>query len=111
MNKEEKLKLKNIHINTISRQVRRRRKKINLTKKEFDLLEFLARNKNIVINRLTLLEYVWNYKVGVETNTLEVHMAGLRQKLEKGQRYKLIQTIHGVGYKLCDRDQRRRRLI
>ncbi|MBU1954196.1 winged helix-turn-helix domain-containing protein, partial [Patescibacteria group bacterium] len=63
MNKEAKIKLKNIHINTISRQVRRSRKKVNLTKKEFDLLEFLARNKNRVLNRLTILEYVWNYKV------------------------------------------------
>ncbi len=76
--------------------------KINLRKKEYQLLEFLALNKNRVVNRLTILEYVWNYEVEIETNTLEVHMAGLRRKIEKfcAPDQARIETIYGMGYRL-----------
>ena len=90
------LRLGNLTIDTTNQLVRRQNKKINLRKKEFELLEFLARNKERVLNRLTILEYVWNYSAQVNTNTLEVHIAGLRKKIGK----KLILTIPGLGYKL-----------
>jgi DNA-binding response OmpR family regulator len=71
---------------------------IPLSRKEYDLLEFFARNQGRVINRLTILEYVWNYNAQIATNTLEVHMAALRRKLDDKYTKKLIHTIHGVGY-------------
>jgi DNA-binding response OmpR family regulator len=75
---------------------------IRLRKKEYQLLEFLARNKNKVLNRHTLLEYVWNYNVMAMTNTLEVHISSLRRKMDLGYPTKILQTVHGLGYKLCD---------
>jgi len=71
---------------------------ISLRKKEYDLLEFFTRNQGRVINRLTILEYVWNYNAQIATNTLEVHMAGLRRKLDGNYSKKLLHTIHGIGY-------------
>lgn len=92
----------NIFIYPESREVYHAGKRITLRRKEYELLEFLARNKNKALNRFTLLEYVWNYNNGVDTNTLEVHVASLRRKLKHGLNTDLIQTVHGLGYKLCD---------
>lgn len=102
MNMVRKLTFGGLSINTETQEVYRNGKKVKLRKKEYELLEFLARNKDRVINRLTILEYVWNYDVSVDTNTLEVHMVALRRKIDGGQTHKLLQTIHGRGYKLCD---------
>lgn len=94
------LTLGEIIINLEIRAAYHKFKKIPLRKKEFELLEFLARNKEKVINRLTILEYVWNYNTSVETNTLEVHMAALRKKLKKYSAHNFIKTVHGLGYML-----------
>ena len=72
--------------------------KINLRRKEYDLLEFLVRNRERILSRLTILEYVWNYNAQIVTNTLEVHMSALRQKIDKGFNKKLLHTFHGLGY-------------
>lgn len=76
--------------------------KIPLRKKEYALLEFLARNRERLINRLTILEYVWNYGTHTATNTLETHMSGLRRKIDGGYDKKLIHTFHGMGYMLSE---------
>jgi DNA-binding response OmpR family regulator len=83
-------------------QVKRDGRTIQLRKKEYQLLEFLAKNRNKVINRTTLLEYVWNYSVHAMTNTLEVHISNLRRKIDGDYPAKMLQTIYGLGYKLCD---------
>jgi|WetSurMetagenome_2_1015567.scaffolds.fasta_scaffold73599_3 DNA-binding response OmpR family regulator len=75
-----------------------RGKPITLRKKEYDLLEFLTRNPGRILNRLSILEYVWNYNAQIATNTLEVHIAALRRKIEGKQNGKMIKTIHGIGY-------------
>ena len=82
-------------------QAERNGKRVKLRKKEFQLLEFLSKNKNKILNRNTLLEYVWNYNVQSKTNTLEVHISTLRQKIDDYPA-KILQTIHGLGYKFCD---------
>lgn len=102
MNMVKTLTFGGLSINTELQEVHRNGKRVQLRKKEYELLEFLARNKDRVINRLTILEYVWNYDVSVDTNTLEVHMVALRRKIDRGQAHKLLQTVHGRGYKLCD---------
>ena len=84
-----------------ARRVVRDGKPILLRRKEYQLLEFLARNKNTVVNRHTLLEYVWNYNVQSVTNTLDVHISNLRRKIAD-ESSQLIQTIYGAGYMLCD---------
>ncbi len=83
-------------------EVARDGKAIDLRKKEYQLLEFLAHNKNRVVNRHTLLEYIWDYETEAMTNTLDVHMSNLRKKLDRGYATKMLQTVHGTGYKLCD---------
>ncbi len=83
-------------------EVERNGKIIKLRKKEYQLLEFLGKNKNRVMNRNTLLEYVWNYNVQTMTNTLEVHISNLRRKIDGDYPSKMLQTIYGLGYKFCD---------
>lgn len=102
MMKKKQLYLSSLEIDPENQEVRRNGKPITLRRKEYELLEFLARNKGRVINRLTILEYVWNYSASAETNTLEVHMAALRKKIDRGHSLKLLRTVHGRGYKLCD---------
>lgn len=73
---------------------------VSLTHKEFELLEYLLENRNIVLTRDKLLDRIWGYTVGVETRTLDVHIRSLRQKL--GSCGDLIETVRGVGYCIGD---------
>ena len=71
---------------------------ILLTHKEFELLEYLLENKNIVLTRDRILDRIWGYSAEVETRTLDVHIRSLRQKL--GTKGDLIETVRGVGYRI-----------
>lgn len=74
---------------------------VELTKKEYALLEYLLRNKNQILSRLQILSHVWDQNVDTFTNTVDVHVASLRKKIENGK-YSFIKTLHGVGYMLKD---------
>jgi two-component system OmpR family response regulator len=75
--------------------------KLNLTPKEFDLLTFLARNKNLVFSRDQLLEKVWGYDYSGDTRTVDVHIRWLREKIEDNpDEPKRLITVRGVGYKV-----------
>jgi len=89
-----------LYLNSSTKEVKRAGKNINLRRKEFELLEFLIRNKNKVINRSTILEYVWDYNINTLSNTVDVHIKHLRSKIDKNFTKKLIRTVHGVGYKI-----------
>ena len=71
---------------------------VNLTHKEFELLEYLLENRNIVLTREKLLERIWGYTADIETRTLDVHIRSLRQKL--GNSGECIETVRGVGYRI-----------
>ncbi len=71
---------------------------VELTAKEFAMLEMLVRNKNIVMSRNTLLENIWGYDYAGETNVVDVYVRYLRQKLDQRFGVKLITTVRGVGY-------------
>ena len=73
-------------------------KQVVLTLKEFELLECLMRNQNIVLSRDRLLEEIWDYGFDGETRTVDVHIRTLRQKL--GDKGDLIETVRGVGYRI-----------
>jgi len=73
---------------------------IDLTKKEYDLLLYLAQNKNIVLPREKILQNVWDYEYTGETNTVDVHIRYLRSKIDDHFKTKLIYTVRGVGYVL-----------
>ncbi len=75
---------------------------LDLRRKEYELLEFMIRNKDRVLNKLTILEYVWHYNANTTSKTLEVHVAGLRKKLKECKKNCSIKTVHGFGYMLCD---------
>lgn len=77
---------------------------VNLTLKEFDLLERLMRNKNIVFTRYQLLEDIWGYDFDGETRTVDVHIRTLRQKL--GERGDIVETVRGVGYRVGEEHER-----
>lgn len=74
--------------------------KIQLRLKEFQLLIFLYNHRNKIVNKTSLLELIWNYDLYSSTNTLEVHISSLRKKLESCSTQKVIQTVHGAGYRL-----------
>ena len=75
---------------------------INLTKREFDLLQHLLENKGIVLKREMLLERIWGYDFSGETNAVDVYISYLRAKIEEPFGIKLINTIRGVGYVIKD---------
>ena len=77
---------------------------IELTRKEYSLLEYFLRNKNRILSRLKILTHVWDQNVDIFSNTVDVHVASLRKKIQiNGQDY--IKTIHGVGYMLKGSDK------
>ena len=76
---------------------------VELSAKEFKLLRYLIEHRGAALSRDELLNEVWGYDAAVTTRTVDVHVAGLRQKLEPNQRHpQFILTIHGVGYKFSD---------
>ncbi len=83
-----------------SKQVYRQDQPISLRKKEFYLLEYLMRNAGIVVTRDMLLDHVWDSAYEAATNTVDVHIKYLRDRIDRNYEYKMIQTVHGIGYKL-----------
>lgn len=98
INKIEELKVKDIVMDNKTHQVWRNGKEIELTKKEYDILEMLIRNKNIVLSREQLIENIWGYDYVGDTNVVDVFIRYLRSKIDEGFDEKLITTIRGVGY-------------
>ena len=89
-----------LSLNPLTRQVFRDGQEIQLTAKEFDLLELFMRHPNQVLTREMIYEHIWNYDFGGESNIIEVYVRYLRTKLEAGGKPRLIQTVRGVGYAL-----------
>jgi len=73
---------------------------IDLTAKEFALLEYLMRHPDQVLTRTVIAEHVWNYDFDNATNVIDVHVKNLRKKIDGGGAASLIQTVRGVGYKI-----------
>lgn len=94
------LAVADLTINLLTREVARGNRKIELTAREFELLEHLARSPGRVLTRPQICERVWNYDFDPGTNLVEVYVQRLRKKLEAGGEEKLIETIRGVGYRI-----------
>jgi len=92
------IKVKDIVMDNKTHQVLRADREIELTKKEYDLLEMMLLNKNIVLTREQLIEGVWGYEYVGDTNVVDVFIRYLRSKIDDGFEDKLITTIRGVGY-------------
>lgn len=92
------LELHGVKINVKKHEVTVEGAPVTLTLKEFELLERLMRNRNIVLTRDQLLEDIWGYDFDGETRTVDVHVRTLRQKL--GEKGTMIETVRGVGYRI-----------
>ena len=89
-----------LSLNPDTHEVSRGERSVELTQREFELLEYLMRNERIVVPRQRLLEEVWGYDPFANTNTIEVFISNLRRKLESDGEARLLHTIRGAGYVL-----------
>jgi DNA-binding response OmpR family regulator len=96
-----------LSVNGLTLDLRRRRadrggRTIELSPKEFSLLELLMRNQGRVLTRTQILDHIWGYDYAAESNLVDVYMAYLRRKVDHGGGQRLIRTVRGVGYALGD---------
>ncbi|HWT75996.1 MAG TPA: response regulator transcription factor [Mobilitalea sp.] len=94
------LEFADISINVLTREVIKQGDPIDLTKTEYDLLEYLLKNKELVLTRNQIMEHVWGYDFVGDDNILDVYIRYLRNKIDYPYETKLIHTVRGVGYTL-----------
>lgn len=97
---EEVLRVSDLKVNTGTREVSRGEREIDLTAREFELLEFMARNPRRVLSRELLLSRVWDQEYGLSTNVVDVYIGYLRKKVDAPGESRLIHTFRGAGYAL-----------
>ncbi len=97
---DEVLRVVDLEINTSTREVRRADREIELTAREYELLEFMAQNPRRVLSRDLLLSRVWDEEFGLTTNLVDVYIGYLRKKVDAPGEEKLIRTVRGAGYAL-----------
>jgi DNA-binding response OmpR family regulator len=94
------LSVADLTLNPDTREVKRGERELELTNREFELLEYLMRNERLVVSRERLLDDVWGYDPMAATNTIDVFVSNLRRKLEAGGEQRLLHTKRGAGYVL-----------
>lgn len=96
------LRVGNLALDTISYEVKRNKRSILLTQKEFSLLEFLMRHSDTIVTKEQIIRHVWDYDADILPNTVEVYIRNIRNKIDKpfGNSKPLIQTIRGFGYRI-----------
>lgn len=99
-NADAKLKIADLELDLITHKVSRSGKAIELTAKEYALLEYFVRNPGAVITRTALSEHVWDINFDTFTNVIDVYINYLRNKIDRGFKKKLIHTVRGRGYVL-----------
>jgi two-component system OmpR family response regulator len=104
MSRSDKIVVGDLHVDLIKRQVRRGAHKVELTSREFRLLEYLLRSAGRVVTRSMILEGVWDYRFDPQTNIVDQHVSRLRQKLAIGSDESIIRTVRGVGYSIVTGD-------
>jgi DNA-binding response OmpR family regulator len=92
------LAIGDLRVDLLARRVERNGDEIQLTAKEFELLEYLIRNKGRVLSRVTLMEHIWDINFDSETNVVDVVINRLRRKIDDRSQVKLIHTVRGAGY-------------
>jgi DNA-binding response OmpR family regulator len=97
---EDLLRVGDLEVNTTTRQVRRGARPIDLTAREYDLLEYLARNARRVLPRDLILDRVWRETPEADPNVVDVYIGYLRRKIDQHDASRLIQTVRGVGFTL-----------
>ncbi|HPR92132.1 MAG TPA: response regulator transcription factor [Candidatus Dojkabacteria bacterium] len=97
---DSSLYLGDLILDTNSKSIQKGNEDIEVRNKEYDLFEYLVRNKDRPISRCELLDHVWDYREYIGSNTIDVHINRLRKKLEDNN---IIETVHGIGYVVRDR--------
>ena len=92
------LEIADLTLNLVSHKVRRGDEEIELTGKEYSLLEYFMRNQEKVLTRTMIAEHVWDYNFDTFTNVIDVYVNHLRKKIDKNFSTKLLHTLRGVGY-------------
>lgn len=101
---DNSLYLGDLVLDTSSKSIYKENEEIEVRNKEYDLFEYLVRNKERPISRCELLDHVWDYREYVGSNTIDVHINRLRKKLKDSN---IIETVHGIGYVVRDRKPRK----
>ena len=96
------LEMGDLEMDLTQREVRRGGKRIELSPREFSLLELLLRHPNQVLTRTQIVEHVWNFDFFTDTNVVDVYIGYLRRKIDRGFDAPLIQTVRGIGYRLSE---------
>lgn len=92
------LQINGLSLDLVSHKVKRNDEEIELTGKEYSLLEYFMRNQGKVLTRTMIAEHVWDYNFDTFTNVIDVYVNHLRKKIDKGYPEKLLHTLRGVGY-------------
>jgi heavy metal response regulator len=100
--KSVQLRVDNLQLDTVTHKAKRADRMIELTGKEYALLEYFMRNVNRVLTRTLISEHIWNYNFDTGTNVVDVYINHLRSKIDDGFEKKLLHTVRGVGYVLKD---------
>lgn len=99
------LRVADLELDRLTRQVRRAGKRIDLTTKEYSLLEYLLSHTGRVLSRPMIIEHVWDESFEGMTNIVDVYIRYIRNKIDEGQAKKLIRTVRGVGYGIHAQEQ------
>lgn len=94
------LEVSDLTLDLLRREVRRAGKVIELTPKEFALLEYLMRNAGMALSRTQIIDHVWRYDLDAVSNVVDIYIHYLRDKIDRGGKRPLIKTVRGVGYKI-----------
>ncbi|MDO4871901.1 MAG: response regulator transcription factor [bacterium] len=97
---ESVLKIADLSLDLNSHEVLRAGQKIELTNKEFALLEYLLRNTGMPVSKDQIIAHVWDFDADILPNNIEVYISFLREKIDKPFKQKLIKTVRGIGYKI-----------
>jgi DNA-binding response OmpR family regulator len=101
LSKDPVLRIADLEIDTVAHEVRRAGKPVELTSKEYAVLEYFVRNPNRVLTRTQIAEHVWSYDFVAMSNVVDVYVRYLRRKLNDVRDPRLLQTVRGTGYKLA----------
>ena len=105
VNRASTVRLRDLELDRLSQQVKRAGKRIELTTKEYSLLEYLMSNAGRVLSRNMIVEHVWDESFDGLTNVVDVYIRHLRKKVDDSHECKLIHTVRGVGYAVRDESE------
>src|SRR6202453_4328279 len=105
VNRSSTLRIGDLELDRLTQQVRRAGRRIELTAKEYALLEYFMQNEERVLSRNMIIEHVWDQSFDGITNIVDVYVRHLRSKADDGNLFKMIRTVRGTGYTICSGNQ------